>query len=110
MLILLLFGILITYAEPAIGALLGLVSLVDPKLSPYLYYLLHTWVELLVFFIGLGMGVAAVLGTLRFVYGWKLRNLLAAITVPAMCFTAFFTWGNPDLYPIVGISWDVGCM
>jgi hypothetical protein len=43
---------------------------VDPSEAPYLYYLMNQQQELLVLCIGLGVGVAAVIGTLRFIKDW----------------------------------------
>ena len=68
-----LLGIGVTFAEPAIGALQAAGSLVDVQQAPYLYALLSDWSGALVLVIGAGVGLAAVLGTLRFVYGWSLK-------------------------------------
>jgi hypothetical protein len=43
---------------------------VDPGRAPYLYYAMNQQVEILVLCIGLGVGVAAVIGTLRFIMDW----------------------------------------
>lgn len=48
----------ISYAEPALSALITLAALVHPERQPYLYFLLHQWAEVLVLTIGLGMGRA----------------------------------------------------
>jgi hypothetical protein len=104
------FGLLVTYAEPAINALLMLSAVVDAQQSPYLYFLLHSWSELLVFCIGLGMGSAAVLGSVRLIYGWPLRWLISAITGIAMLFTAYLTWFRPHLSGVCAMTWDTGSM
>ncbi|PNH06911.1 hypothetical protein TSOC_006673 [Tetrabaena socialis] len=62
-------GILVTYAEPAISSLTPLAKLVDKTKAPYLYYALNDQREMLVLSIGLGVGMAAIVGTLRFVRG-----------------------------------------
>ena len=64
-----LLGIGVTYAEPAIGALKTAGQIVDVTQAPYLYTLLNDWAEVLVLIVGLGVGLAAVLGTSRFIYG-----------------------------------------
>jgi len=58
-----LLGIGVTYAEPAIGALKTAGQIVDVTQAPYLYTLLNDWAEVLVLIVGLGVGLAAVLGT-----------------------------------------------
>ena len=77
-------GILVTYAEPSIQALHPLAALVEPTRAPYLYFILNTMMEPLVFSVASGVGVAAVLGTLRFVYGWSLKPLIAASLAPTL--------------------------
>jgi hypothetical protein len=61
-----LLGIGVTYAEPAIGTLKLAGALVDPEKAPYLFYLLMVRTEATVLLVGLGVGAAAVLGTMRF--------------------------------------------
>ena len=50
-------GILCTYAEPAIASLRPLASLVKRCNTPYLYFVLNDYQEVLVLSIGLGVGV-----------------------------------------------------
>ncbi|MCP4470303.1 MAG: DUF1538 domain-containing protein [Gammaproteobacteria bacterium] len=71
-----LLGISVTFAEPAIGALKQAGQLVDLYKAPYLYALLNQWSEVLVLVVGTGVGMAVVLGTLRFLYGWSLKPLI----------------------------------
>jgi uncharacterized membrane protein YvlD (DUF360 family) len=103
-------GILVTYAEPAITALRPLARLVDPKVAPYLYLAINVKQELLVFVIGLGVGVAALLGTLRFVNGWSLKPLIYGSMVPCILLAMYMHWGDPDLRPILGLAWDCGAV
>jgi hypothetical protein len=103
-------GVLVTYAEPAVGALLTLAPLVDKDQAPYLYYILHQWVEFLIFAIGAGVGLSAVFGTMRLMYGWSLKTLVSAITIPAMILTAYLVWGQEGMDGVVGLSWDTGAM
>jgi hypothetical protein len=65
----LLLGIGVTFAEPAIGALKMAGQLVAVEQAPYLYALLNQWSGILVLVIGASVGLAAVVGTLRFLYG-----------------------------------------
>ena len=70
-------GILCTYAEPAIASLRPLASLVKRCQTPYLFYVLNDMSEVLVLSIGLGVGMAAMIGVLRFLRGWSLKPLIA---------------------------------
>jgi hypothetical protein len=54
----LLLGIGVTFAEPAIGALKAAGQIVDVVQAPYLYALLNEWAELLVLMVGIGVGLA----------------------------------------------------
>ncbi len=45
-------------------------------LAPRSYYALNQQREMLVLSIGLGVGLAAVIGTLRFVRGWSLKPIM----------------------------------
>mgnify|MGYP006104082543 CR=1 FL=1 len=57
-----------------IGALKTAGSIVDVHQAPYLYALLNNWADVIVLVVGVGL--AAVLGTLRFLYGWSLKPFI----------------------------------
>ncbi|PSC69722.1 pf07556 family [Micractinium conductrix] len=127
-------GVLVTYAEPAISALRPLASLVDPAEAPYLYYMmnqqrvgvrayvragvvrgadsdnLHVCAPLpnSVLCIGLGVGCAAIVGTLRFIRDWPLKPLIYITLAPTIATSCYMQWGNKDLAPILGVAWDCG--
>ena len=63
-----------TFAEPAIGALKTAGQFVDVATAPYLYALLNEWSEVLVLVVAVGVGLAALLGTLRFLFDWSLKR------------------------------------
>ena len=100
LLVALLLGIGVTYAEPAIGALKAAGQIVQVEKAPILYALLNDWSETLVMVVGAGVGVAAVLGTLRFIYGWSLKPMIYLALIPALGLTtyAFF---DDELYKII---------
>ncbi len=104
-----LLGIGVTYAEPAIGALKTAGSIVDVRQAPYLYALLNEWSEVLVLCIGAGVGLATVLGTLRFFYGWSLKPLIYATLLPAMGLTIYIMFDS-ELSKILGLAWDSGAV
>mmetsp|Transcript_35454 Transcript_35454/g.52074 ORF Transcript_35454/g.52074 Transcript_35454/m.52074 type:complete len:848 (+) Transcript_35454:92-2635(+) len=103
-------GVLVTYAEPAITSLRPLARLVDPDVAPYLYCILMEKQELLVFCIGLGVGLAAMLGTLRFVRGWSLKPMISCSMVPCLMCACYMWWGDPELRPLLGLAWDCGAV
>jgi hypothetical protein len=103
-------GILCTYAEPAIASLRPLARIVSRTRTPYLHLVLNELQEPLIFSIGLGVGVAAMLGMLRFLRGWSLKPLIAATLLPAVVCAAYMQWGNPELRPLIGLAWDCGAV
>ena len=104
-----LLGIGCTYAEPAIGTLQVAGSIVDPTKAPYLYTMLNAHAPLTVLLVGLGVGVAAILGTVRFLYDWSLKPLIFIALAPGVLLTAYCAM-DPELATIVGLAWDCGAV
>lgn len=104
-----LLGIGVTFAEPAIGALQAAGSLVDVEEAPYLFTLLTAWALPLVMLVGIGVGLAAVLGTLRFLYGWSLKPMIYLALLPTLALTVAFSFIG-DLGQILGLAWDCGAV
>jgi len=109
LLITLLLGIGVTFAEPAIGALKAAGQNVSPERAPYLWLLLNRWTGALVLVIGASVGLAAVLGTLRFLYGWSLKPLIYAALVPLLALTLYGA-SDPELAKALGLAWDAGAV
>jgi hypothetical protein len=109
MVIAFILGIGVTFAEPAIGALKTAGSIVDVNQAPYLYALLNTWAEVMVLVVGIGVGLAAVLGTLRFLYGWSLKPLVYLTLMPTMLLSIYFHF-QPELAKTLGLAWDCGAV
>ncbi|MDX8395216.1 MAG: DUF1538 domain-containing protein [Mariprofundaceae bacterium] len=109
LLITLLLGIGVTFAEPAIGALKAAGSIVDVTQAPYLYTLLNDWANILVLVVGAGVGLAAVLGTVRLLYGWSLKPLIYMTITPILLLTVWFML-DPDLSTVLGLAWDCGAV
>ncbi len=105
----LLLGIGVTFAEPAIGALKAAGANVAVERAPYLYAMLNDWSEALVLVIGASVGLAAVVGTLRFLYGWSLKPLIYAALLPVLTLTVVASF-DPELQKIVGLAWDCGAV
>ena len=104
-----LLGIGVTFAEPAIGALQVAGQIVDPKDAPYLYTLLNDRVDATVLVVGVGVGIAAVLGTMRFLYNWSLKPMIYLSLVPCVLLTAY-AFVNPELRTMIGLAWDCGAV
>ena len=102
-----LLGIGCTYAEPAIGTLQVAGSIVDPTKAPYLYTMLNAHAPYTVLLVGLGVGVAAVLGTVRFLYDWSLKPLIYLSLLPGVILTGYCAM-DPELATIIGLAWDCG--
>ncbi len=102
-------GVGVTFAEPAIGALQAFGSSVNVKKAPYLYEILNNWTLPLVLMVGAGVGVAAILGTIRFVRGWSLKPMIYGALVPIVALT-FYCWLDPNLRSILGLAWDCGAV
>jgi hypothetical protein len=105
----LLLGIGVTFAEPAIGALQAAGGNVSAERAPYLYALLNDWSGALVLVVGAAVGLAAVVGTLRFLYGWSLKPLIYMALAPVLLLTVYAST-DPDLTAILGLAWDAGAV
>jgi hypothetical protein len=104
-----LLGVGCTFAEPAIGALKAAGSNVSVADAPYLYALLNLWTGSLVLVVGAGVGLAAVLGTLRFLYGWSLKPMIYLTLLPTL-FLTLFAMQDAELSKMVGLAWDSGAV
>lgn len=104
-----LLGIGVTFAEPAIGALQAAGSLVDVTKAPYLYTLLTDWSGTLVLAVGTGVGCAAALGTIRFIYGWSLKPLIYMTLAPVLLITLYMAT-DPEMSKVLGLAFDCGAV
>ena len=104
-----LLGIGVTFAEPAIGALKAAGQNVSVERAPYLYALLNDWSDVLVLVVGACVGLAAVIGTLRFLYGWSLKPLIYVSMFPVLAMTVYAAF-DPEMQKIIGLAWDCGAV
>ncbi len=109
LLIAFLLGIGVTFAEPAIGALQTAGSILKVENAPYLYTLLNDWSTTLVLIVGLGVGLAVVLGTLRLLYNWSLKYFIYGSLAPALGLTAW-CMQDAELSKTLGLAWDCGAV
>lgn len=104
-----LLGIGVTFAEPAIGALKTAGSTVGVNEAPYLYALLNDYSGALVLIVGMGVGLAAVIGTMRFLYSWSMKPVIYCALIPTLALTVY-VMGNPFLSNVLGLAWDSGAV
>jgi hypothetical protein len=109
MLVAFLLGVGVTFAEPAIGALKIAGSLVQPVDSPYLYAMLGPYSIWLVLTVGMGVGVAAILGMMRFLKGWSLKPMIIGSLGLTMGLT-YLAMQDEDLRGIISLAWDCGAV
>lgn len=105
----LLLGVGVTFAEPAIGALKAAGQIVQVEDAPYLYALLNPYADTLVLMVGAGVGLAAVLGTMRFLFDWSLKPLIYLSLLPTMGLTAL-AMTREETARVIGLAWDCGAV
>ena len=109
LIITLLLGVGVTFAEPAISALKTAGQNVVAESAPYLYALLNLWSDTLVLVVGASVGAAAVVGTLRFIYGWNLKPLIYLTLIPIIGMSIYVA-NDPELSKALGLAWDTGAV
>lgn len=104
-----LLGLGATFAEPAIAVLKTAGAGVKPEAAPLLYSLLNDFSGELVSSVGVGVGLAVLLGVLRFFYGWSLK-LLAIPAVSLLLGLSLYFSQTTLLNDILGLAWDCGAV
>lgn len=102
-----LLGAAATFAEPAIGALQAAGRSVAGERAPLLKFVLGPKVDWLVVAVGASVGVAAMVGLLRLMFGWRLKTLVALV-VPACLALTLYADARPGLDQVLGLAWDCG--
>jgi hypothetical protein len=102
-------GVLAAFGEPVLGSLQIAGAGVDPARAPLLYYLLVRNPLLLSVTVAVGSGIAVLLGTLRFIYGWSLKPLILPCVGAAIVCTLFAARSHV-LASAVGLAWDTGAV
>jgi hypothetical protein len=103
-------GAFATFAEPAIGVLRAAGSGVDPTAAPLLWTILNTGAGMLVNCVGVGVGVAVLLGVLRFYKGWSLKPFIYIGVVVLSCLTLYMQFSDDRLRHVLGLAWDCGAV
>ncbi|MDH3689601.1 MAG: DUF1538 domain-containing protein [Gammaproteobacteria bacterium] len=100
-------GVGATFAEPAIGTLKQAGTGIDPTKAPLLFALLNDWSTMLVSCIGIGVGIATLLGVLRFVNHWNLASLIIPSVVTLVILSVLASL-DENTSAIIGLAWDCG--
>jgi hypothetical protein len=105
-------GAFATFAEPAIGVLKQAGAGVDPTRAPLLWTLLNTHSSTLVNSVGIGVGLAVLLGVLRFYKGWSLKPFIVVGVSLLTALTLYFQLGPHAevLKVVLGLAWDCGAV
>jgi hypothetical protein len=104
-----LLGVLAAIGEPVIGSLQMAGQGIDPIQAPLLYKLLVTESFLLTLTISLAVGVAVVIGTARFLYGWSLKPLVLPLVGLGVLLTLMASRDH-NLMTAIGLAWDTGAV
>ncbi len=104
-----LLGVGATFAEPAIAVLKAAGSGVSPLEAPLLYSLLNDFSGQLVACVGVGVGLAVLLGVLRFFYAWPLKFMAIPAVALLLAISLYFS-RVPVLNDVLGLAWDCGAV
>ncbi|MEM7098455.1 MAG: DUF1538 domain-containing protein [Pseudomonadota bacterium] len=104
-----LLGVGATFAEPAIAVLKSAGAGVQANDAPLLYSLLNEFSGQLVTCVGIGVGLAVVLGVLRFFFAWPLK-WMAIPAVLVLLLLSFYFSTVPVLNDVLGLAWDCGAV
>ncbi|MEL0118227.1 MAG: DUF1538 domain-containing protein [Opitutae bacterium] len=103
-------GMFATFAEPAIGVLRAAGAGVDPNAAPLLWTILNTGAAQLVNMVGVGVGIAVLLGVLRFYKGWSLKPFIYGGVIVLSALTLYFQFTDEKLKHVLGLAWDCGAV
>lgn len=102
-------GVLAAFGEPVIGSLQQAGSGLQESHSPLLYKLLKGKPFYLILTVAFGVGVAVVIGTMRFLYGWSLKPIVLPLIGVAIVLTLVASQ-NKHLKEAIGLAWDTGAV
>lgn len=96
-----------TFAEPAISVLKAASSSVKSWDAPLLFLMLNRYSGYLVMSVAAGVGLAVVLGMIRFMYNLSLKPFIYSLVTLLLGFT-FWSFFNENMQYITGLAWDCG--
>ncbi|MDY0200539.1 MAG: DUF1538 domain-containing protein [Bacteroidales bacterium] len=98
-----------TIAEPAISSLRTAGAGVTAWDAPMLFMLLERYTQTLVYTIGAGVGLAVVLGMVRFYYEFSIKPFIYTLIPAALLLTLFLSF-DETLSSIIALAWDSGAV
>ncbi len=100
-------GGIATLAEPSMIMLKGITDTVPLYQAPLLFYLLNVRPSLFVTVIGIGVGVAMILGTVRVIKNWSFKPFVI-ICLSIALIASVIAYLDERSRPFVALAWDVG--
>jgi len=97
-------GLGATFAEPAIGVLKVAGSSVLAWQAPLLYLLLNRFAGYLVGAVGLGVGLALIIGMFRFLKGNSLKPYIYILVSLLLALSGYCSF-HPNLRHLLGLAW-----
>lgn len=104
-----LLGIVAAFGEPVIGSLQSAGSGVDPQKSSLLYTLLLGKPWYIVAAISIGVGVAFLVGMLRYIRDWSIKPIVLTLVGISAALTLFAA-RDADMASAMGLAWDAGAV
>jgi hypothetical protein len=102
-------GFLATLAEPSIQILQTTGRSVKAWDAPLLYLMLTKHSQALVYAVGVGVGVAVLLGMVRFYRSWSLKPLIYVLVAGLIALTAW-AFRDQNMIHLTGLAWDCGAV
>jgi len=102
-------GVGVTFAEPAIGVLQLAGAFIKAWDAPLLFVMLNKHAGLLKNAVGIGVGIAVILGMLRFMYQWSLKWFLFVL-VPIVSIFSIWCFFEPNMRLLLSLAWDTGAV
>ena len=102
-------GLLASFGEPVLGTLQMAGAHIKREHAPLLYDLLVGKPMYLVLTVGLGVGIACLIGTMRFLYGWSLKVIILPLVLLGIILTVIAA-NTPILASAIGLAWDTGAV
>jgi len=102
-------GVLCTIAEPAIGSLRTAGENTDRNRAPLLAAVLDSPFSLMVA-VGIGVGGAAMFGTIRVVLGWGIKPCVYLTCAPSILLTLGCVALGGSFPALTGLAWDCGAV
>lgn len=100
-------GLGATFAEPAVSFLRATGSTLSAWDSPLLYAMLNRYPNQLTLAIGVGVGIASLLGILRFLKQLPFKPFVFILATLAIGLSGL-VFALPKLRPLLGLAWDSG--